>query len=445
MSKRVLIVDDDVIVRRIAANTLSKKYDIVSASSGNEALDLYDEHKPDLVLMDINMPDMTGYEVFNVLLNRNDPIPPTVVFMTSEDDVQSEIKGFDMGAADYIHKPFHPDILLRRVDVVLNNIEKYEFLEKGAETDKLTGIFNRETVELKVKDLLLKKEYGTFLMIDIDNFKTINDNFGHATGDQIIACIADALKKCARSTDIVGRVGGDEFVIYYNSLTDKEQVAKKCEIIQEKIVTVLNTILPSTVRYHVGVSIGACRSPNDGADYETLYKNADKAMYQAKRNGKGDYVFYEGEKNSIDLDEIAAKFIDIPMTMQIIGERGHEAGAYSVNYNEFCNIYRFLKRHAERNDDKVQFVIFTLKPKKNAKKGNDRKGAVITEFSKAVEKSLRRSDVAARVGDRQVMMLLTGTDSDHGMIAINRIVSRWISDYYSDEYDAVYELQDICG
>jgi len=446
MSKRVLIVDDDDIVRRISSNALSTKYDTITASSGREAIMLYREEKPDLVLMDINMPDMTGYEVFDELINLAMPESPTVMFMTSEEDVQNEIKSFDMGAVDYIHKPFHPDILLRRVDVVLGTIEKYQMLEKGAETDNLTGLLNKGAVESRIKKHLKEKEFGTMLMIDIDNFKAVNDNMGHGAGDQMLICIANVLKNASRATDVVGRVGGDEFVIYYNSLIDRDQVTKKCEVIQERIITTLSAALPSSVKFHLGVSIGACITPEGGEDYDTVFANADAAMYATKRNGKSAFTFYEGESECV-IDEHGLSYIDIPMTMQIIGERGHEAGAYSVTYNEFCNIYRFLQRHAERNDDKVQFVMFTLKPRGEVENGTSarKKGAVITEFSKAVEKSLRRSDVAARVGDTQVMMLLTGTDSKNGMIAVNRIISKWRTELFSSDYDAVYELQNVCG
>ena len=449
MSKRVLIVDDDVIVRRISSNTLSTKYDTITASSGQEAIKVYSEEKPDLVLLDINMPDMDGYEVFGELMACGTPERPTVMVMTSEEDVQSEIKCFDMGAVDYIHKPFHPDVLLRRVDVILNNIERYEVLEKGAETDNLTGVLNKGAVESKVKKHLKEKEFGTMLMIDIDNFKSVNDSMGHALGDRVLRNIADVLKTVSRATDIVGRVGGDEFVVYYNSLVDREQVARKCEIIQERIITAINASLSSAMQCHLGVSIGACITPEGGEDYDTVFANADSAMYIAKRNGKSGYAFYEGESDSDTDDVDRLSIIDIPMTMQIISERGHNAGAYSVSYNEFCNIYRFLQRHAERNDDKVQFVIFTIKPKsevtsENYKKRN-KKGAVITEFSKAATKSLRRSDVSATVGENQIMMLLTGTDSKNGMIAVNRIISKWNKANYSDEYEAVFELQNVCG
>lgn len=448
MSKQIMIVDDDDIVRRISNNALSTKYETITASSGREAVRLYDELKPDLVLMDINMPDMSGYEVFDELLAANSSVRPTVMFMTSEDDVQNEIRCFDMGAVDYIHKPFHPDVLLRRVDVILSNLERYEVLEKGAECDNLTGVYNRGTTEKKIRKHLNEKEFGTFLMIDIDNFKSINDSMGHTTGDQILKLIAGVLKSVSRSTDVVGRVGGDEFVIYYNSLIDREKVAAKCEIIQERILTSMKSVLPSVMQCNLGVSIGVCITPEGGEDYDTVFQNADRAMYNAKNDSTRKFTFYEGESDGNNGIGHGISYIDIPMTMKIIGERGHDAGAYSVTYNDFCNIYRFIQRHAERNDDKVQLVMFTLKPKKDkissfGKKYNS--GAVITEFSKAAEKALRRSDVAARIGDSQVMMLLTGTDSQNGMIAINRIISKWNLEYHSGDFDASYEMQDVCG
>ena len=225
--KKIMIVDDDEIVCRIAERILNKNYETVSVCSGIAALEQATAEKPDLILMDLNMPGMDGYEVMEQLKQCSGFDIP-VVFMTSEDDIESEVKGLEMGARDYIRKPFKADILLKRIEMVIQNEDNRKVLERNADADPLTGLLNRRAAAREVDNYLQgSKAHGVLLMMDIDHFKQVNDTYGHKMGDRVIMRVAEVLKSFTRAYDILGRLGGDEFVIFYKDYDNAEHLSER--------------------------------------------------------------------------------------------------------------------------------------------------------------------------------------------------------------------------
>ena len=139
---KVLIVDDEPVMRHIASKILSQKYEIVTASSGIEAIELFASEKPDLILSDLRMPEMDGYEMHRILHEKFELAVP-VIFMTADESAESESIGFALGAADYIRKPCKADVLLKRVENVMNNLDKVRGLTVQASTDPMTGLLNK--------------------------------------------------------------------------------------------------------------------------------------------------------------------------------------------------------------------------------------------------------------------------------------------------------------
>jgi diguanylate cyclase (GGDEF)-like protein len=331
-------------------------------------------------------------------------------------------------------------------------------LEKDADTDPLTGLMNRRAVEALVDEYVsVKQDSGVLLMIDIDNFKQVNDNFGHEVGDRLLKLLADTLKPYTRAYDVLGRLGGDEFIIFYQGFQNMESLVERCRNINAKTEYVLNDMLGNAATIPLSISIGVARAPEDGEDFNTLYMNADKALYHVKQNGKRGYYFYEGGCNSIHSISEDDHAIDILQVRMMIEEHSKLPGAYSVSYEDFKKIYRFLKRRAERTETDAQFVLFTLhdddrrsgkilqenSTDKYAEQNAVEKKDILREFGTIAEKTLRRGDVAAQYGQSQYMMLLTGTNQSNGLIAVNRILDNWKNDNIGSEFHMEYEMQDL--
>ena len=140
--QKILIVDDEQMMLKLATKILFKRYDIVCASSGAEAIELFESEKPDLVLSDLLMPEMDGYELHRILQEKSSESVP-IMFMTADESDESESHGFEIGAADYIRKPLKADILLRRVANILDNADKIHGLKRAADIDKMTGLLNK--------------------------------------------------------------------------------------------------------------------------------------------------------------------------------------------------------------------------------------------------------------------------------------------------------------
>ena len=224
----ILIVEDEIINIHSLSRILRGTARLCFATSGAQALELAESLKAEMVLLDIMLPDISGFEVCKQLKNNPATSRCTVIFVTALDSDEEEAHGLRMGAMDYIKKPFNPTIVRERVQNLLNLSLAYRELEKLSTTDFLTGAFNRRyfmeiaTTELKRHHRHEKKT--SVLILDIDHFKEVNDKHGHLTGDEVLKKFADLLYKSARKTDLVGRWGGEEFLVFlYNSgLKDAE-------------------------------------------------------------------------------------------------------------------------------------------------------------------------------------------------------------------------------
>ena len=189
--KKILVIDDDRVVLTLAQKTLSAKYDVSAATSGAEALELFKKDCPDLVLSDLLMPEMSGYELQRAIGEMSaDRIP--FVFMTSDESDESESKGFEQGAWDYIRKPVKADLLLRRIDRIFISVDEEKKLRQAASTDTMTGLLNKTTSNDTISRLC-RESGGAILMIDLDNFKMVNDIYGHDKGDMILTAFSAVL------------------------------------------------------------------------------------------------------------------------------------------------------------------------------------------------------------------------------------------------------------
>lgn len=286
-SMKVLIIDDDVDSLAIARLRLKKDgYILVSAGDGVEGLARAREVDPDLILLDVQMPGKSGFKVCEELKSDPDLCNIPVIFLSAADDISEKVKGLDLGAVDYVTKPFDIFELRARVRAALRTKRLQDLLLKYGEVDSLTEIYNRRVLMERLQQewdrSLRSNTIFSFIMADIDKFKIVNDTYGHPVGDDVLEKVAYILKKSIRSGDIVGRYGGEEFsIIMVNSTVQEAFVAAdryRHEI--EKIV-----FNAKKVTFSVTCSFGVADS-SEKDSLDKLVSAADAAMYEAKESGR---------------------------------------------------------------------------------------------------------------------------------------------------------------
>ena len=293
---RILIVDDEKMNLKVLADLLKDDYAPILAISGEQALQhAFGDSPPDLVLLDVVMPQMGGYEVIKNLKNHDKTKNIPVIFVTALSSVEDEEHGLKLGAVDYITKPYSPPIVKIRIRNHLRLVHQYKLLDQLAYLDGLTEIPNRRRF-----DVVVEKEWArsvrnrspfSLAMVDVDYFKQYNDHYGHAMGDLALQKIAKALERgLDRPGDFVARYGGEEFVIVMPETDAAAQVV--AERLRQNVV---NCNIPhqySQVADHVSVSIGLVTiiHTDNTMQPETILKTADQNLYLAKKNGRNQMV-----------------------------------------------------------------------------------------------------------------------------------------------------------
>ncbi len=432
--KKILIVDDQMITLKMTSHILASQYQTVCASSGLEAVELYRSEHPDMILTDLHMPEMSGFELHRTLqeiCSENIPI----MFMTADSSDETESLDFDNGAVDYIQKPFRADVLLKRVANILQNVEEIRGLRKAAETDPMTGLLNKASVQDEINSAM-RDTPGVLMMIDLDNFKLVNDIYGHSMGDKILIRFAEIIRSAIRAADVAGRMGGDEFIAYCKYVKNEDVIAEKARYINDELIHSALEYMGDDMRIPLGVSIGAAVVPEEGNDFLTIYKKADKALYNVKQGSKHGFCLYHDETKTEEEEDLSVS--GIQSEMKLLGERQRERGAYALPYEQFKLIYRFLVRMESNYHKENRLIIFTVK----ARSGSEADLMLATaRFYDTACSSLRASDVVTQRGKDQVMVLLLEADHIDSKTVIGRIESNFKS--AEEDYDLISEMDVI--
>lgn len=277
------MVDDDPANIHAIANCLKEECVIKVATSGIKCIQLASQDPiPDLILLDVVMPEMDGYRTLEILKSENETKDIPVIFVTANTDLLEEEKGLKAGAVDYITKPIRPFIVLARVNTHLTLKKQKDSLIELARQDPLTGLHNRlalkEAAQREIPRANRHSKSLSLLMIDVDYFKKINDLHGHDVGDQVLKEVSDALKSNFRREDLVVRFGGEEFVVLL-PLCD----TKQAKIKGEETLRVIEQSKLGNIK--VTVSIG-CAMLKPDETFESLLKRADQSLYKAKERGR---------------------------------------------------------------------------------------------------------------------------------------------------------------
>ena len=447
--KTILVVDDNKLILTTAQKVLQEDYRVIPVTKGEQALTYLENGECDMILLDINMPEMNGFEVLERIRAMEHCQNTPVIFLTADNDAETETKCFKKGAVDFIGKPFVPDVMLSRIGRVLeleelrrNLADKLEQqsreifdIRNKSHQDALTGLWNRLYTEETVNNLLSKGARGALMMLDMDNFKPINDHYGHIAGDKTLKMLAEILREASAEGDVLCRVGGDEFRVFVKGVISKEELSKHAsEIIDE----VRRRISECGFETNTSISIGIAQSPEDGTQFIDLYSRADKALYYVKQNGKNSYHFFSDRLQAVT--ESSGKTVDLKYLQDLMSRADKGVGAYLLDFESFHHVYNFIRRFVERSNRDVQTVLFTV-----TETGTSGPDATETEYAlevleKAIYTSLRRSDVSTRYSSKQLIVILMDANSESGDMVAERILENFQKLYNSHKVRIDYGI-----
>lgn len=304
----ILAIDDSLLIcQQIEKVLKSDEVAIHKVHSAKETMEMLDKIQPDLILLDVVLPDMEGYDLFQKIREHENGRAP-VIFITSKDSEQDITRGFSLGACDYIRKPFLPEELRSRVKAHLHDKQEkdelrslnetlkanMEKLNRAAFRDELTGLYNRRfIVEKLAKDLKEEGRDDALVMVDVDNFKRINDSYGHSVGDMVLVCIANIMESICRRHKVV-RWGGEEFLLILMAVT-KQEVLETCEEIRKEIAEF--PFMFGDTNFTCTVTLGIALY-DKSKDFDDNTNCADKALYYGKTSGKNRAVLFGSEKET---------------------------------------------------------------------------------------------------------------------------------------------------
>jgi len=293
----ILITDDEKFNLEILANILSPNYNVLIARNGERALDLAKQNAPDLILLDVIMPGMSGFDVITKLKDSEDTVNIPVIFITGLTDSTEEEKGFFLGAVDYIAKPFNKSIVKARVNTHIKIVDQMRTIERIGLIDPLTKILNRRGFEnsftLYWGSAIREQKQISFMIMDIDKFKNYNDTYGHNQGDVALRSFAEtASNSINRANDFIARWGGEEFVIVLPN-TDSEGAKEVAEHVRENVeALIIPTEDGETTQVTVSIGISTI-VPTPETDSKEFLNKADQALYKAKESGRNRVVIAE--------------------------------------------------------------------------------------------------------------------------------------------------------
>lgn len=446
--KTILVVDDDKLNLSAARKVLSGEYKVIPVVRGTQVLSYLENEECDMILLDISMPEMDGFELLRKIRTMENGKDIPVIFLTADNDTETETRCFKEGAIDFIVKPFVPAVMQSRIGRALeleelrrglaDKLEKktreVSDIKSKSYQDVLTGLWNRAYTENAVNEMISQGKKGALFMLDMDNFKAVNDNYGHIAGDETLKIFAGTLKKFAGEGDVLCRIGGDEFMIFVKDVTEKSELGSRAA---EIISGFQKKFTEFGFETECSVSIGIAQTPEDGMEFNKLYNSADKALYYVKQNGKNAYHFFsdklQKEKSR------AGKIVDLKYINSLMSRADDGQGAYFLDIDSFHHVYNFICRFVKRNEKDVQTVLFTVN-EENQEIDVTEMELILETLEKAIYTSLRRSDVSTRYSSKQIVVILMDTDEVNGSMVADRILDCFYKMYSHQEVQIDYDI-----
>jgi diguanylate cyclase (GGDEF)-like protein len=339
----VVLADDDPSIRLMVRHVLeSEDFDIVEASDGLEAIKAVEKYHPALILLDAVMPGIDGFTTCQQIKDKGHTDIP-VMMITGLDDDASVERAYEVGAIDFITKPIKWAVLKHRVKSVVAKVVAERKVQLLAYRDTLTSLPNRLLFADRLEQAVIRCERSrtslALMLVDIDDFKLVNDSFGHDAGDKLIKAVGKLISKSLRRADTIARLGGDEFAVIIEGIDSPDDAIS--------IADNLTTILEHNVRLddqetYTSASIGISVYPDDGKDARTLLKNADTAMFRAKENGRHCFQFYKPE-----MSVTAMERLELENSLKAAFENDefliHYQPVIDINKNEIIGVEALLR------------------------------------------------------------------------------------------------------
>lgn len=459
--KDILVVAKDTENQKLFKEALEEEYK-VQICTDREQMRKTLEHKiPDVLILEY---DKVHFPVLEIIgdIKCKDELSRLPIILVISDETDEEVERkcmecMEIGVNDLILYPqIKPSILfsIKRVLEVerLKDQIRQEINLRNGEADEiwalkkrdpLTKLWNGIHTEKIINEYLKERRHsGALLMIDLDDYKGISDTYGHIVGDEILKEFSNTLIALTRENDIVGRVGGDKFIVFLKNVAYQSVVSEK---IEQMIITLEKRIILPEDKGHIRFSTGVALAPMDGRNFSELYQNADRALYYVKQNGKGSYHFYS-EEGAHDTGNIKKKStqVDLEHLRSFIQEMGYKKGAYQVEYDGFKKIYRFVARCIGRTGQDVQTLLFTLIKA-------DGNSPTVTELvfamdnlRDAVNESIRRGDVATNYSSSQFVVILMDSTIEDGLMVANRIVEKYNElHHYQSDVELHFDIQTV--
>ncbi|MBR3056844.1 MAG: diguanylate cyclase [Clostridiales bacterium] len=416
--KSILVVDDSKANLTLAKQALEDYYQVNLVISGQMALRFLEKKTPDLILLDINMPEMDGKETLKQIraTEENKEIP--VIFLTAKTDPETEVECLELGATDFIAKPFVPQVMRSRIARTLELEEfrrqaekKAKKFESIASKDSMTGLWNRSYLTTKIDETLEKGLTAAYMIVDVDHFKSVNDKLGHIMGDKVLKRLAHMMMEIFPN-DTVARLGGDEFVIFIVDPPEHDVLCERIQTFQDLV----NADLNETTSGIATLSIGVALSPQDGTNMDTLYDKADRALYVVKKESRNSFRFYDTTLPSkqAKADRPSSIETDIRVLMQQLREPGTIRGAYWQEYEPFLSIFRFIERSLARSEDSFCVLLATLMNENGEQLSEETLEPSMDILYSAIQDTLRKGDVFTKYSSSQYVVMLPSANAEKG-------------------------------
>ena len=423
----IVVVDDDALTLTHVKRILREHDMRVSClRSGRDLLKFMTKNSPDLVLLDVQMPEKDGFETFQELRKLEEQAgraSTPIIFLSGMETSEVESRSFEQGAADFIRKPIHKDILIRRIMNTVNHNKEIESLKEEAALDKLTGFLNKAAGTARIAKLCAGQS-GMLVVFDLDNFKMVNDIYGHSMGDKFLQALADVVRRNIRVQDVVARIGGDEFMGFFANMVNETALSSLHSRLNEGLLKEAVKLAGEGFDIPLSISMGAVLVPDHGRDYEMLFPLADSALYKVKQNGKNGSRLY-GQDGVTELSgetDIKNEFIHIT---QLVEGWQRSGGAISIDLEKFSLIYRFLRQFYKRYGGMVVKLMFILSEENNGEKRPYSLLDAADRFELCLQDTLRKSDMILRHKPNQFFVLLQNLSENDFPVVFNRIMDVW--------------------
>lgn len=363
----ILLVDGDVDFVTLTKNIIERQgFSVIVSPNGKRVLEMIYDFRPSLILLDIHLPDINGFKVLEQIRDKAKKTFTPITIMSADDSKENIIRSYQLGAVDFIAKPVDMDILMAKIK---NRLAYKQEVEKSIIVDELTGAYNRTYMNTQLEHFIYQfKRSGipfTVVLIDLDHFKKVNDNYGHITGDYVLRQFAIIIKKLKREGDILCRYGGEEFVLL---LPDTLIEGAQKMVNRMRSTFAKKTFTVKKEDFQVTFSAGIAEVTKMHSDAETILGEADQALYFAKHAGRNQAVIYEssmqGFKKRVKITIIIVD--DDALIRQILMDFftvWNPSEEFEINILEFSDGITFLESDWYRPEDKYMILLDGIMPK----------------------------------------------------------------------------------